>query len=175
MNPQTIARVFGVLYLITFITSIPAVFIFYAPVRTDPRYIVGAGADTSVALGAFLELLLIIANIGTAVVPFPILRRQNEILALGYVTARIVECTFIAIGLLSLLTVVTLRQEATAGADAASLVLVGKSLVALHDWTFLLGPGFVVGIGNGLMLGFLMYRSALVPRGWPCWGSSAAP
>ena len=113
--------------------------------------------------GAFLELLLIIANIGTAVVLFPIVRRQNEILALGYVTARIVECVFIAVGILSLLTVVTLRQEA-AGADAASLVAVGESLVVLHNWTRQLGPGFVVGVGNGLLLGYLMYRSALVPR-----------
>jgi hypothetical protein len=162
INPQKIARVTGVLFLITFITAIPA-FFFYVPVLDDPRYIVGAGADTSVSLGAFLELLLIIANIGTAVVLFPILRRQNEILALGYVTARIVECAFIAVGILSLLSVVTLRQEA-AGADAGSLVAVGESLVALHDWTRLLGPGFVVGVGNGLMLGYLMYRSALVPR-----------
>src|SRR5215218_7781819 len=142
MNPQTIARVTGVLFLITFITSIPAAFVFYAPVLADPRYIVGASADNSVQWGAFLEMILIIANIGTAVVLFPILRRQNEILALGYVTARIVECVFIAVGILSLLSVVTLRQEA-AGADAASFVTVGKSLVALHDWTFLLGPGFV--------------------------------
>src|SRR5215218_4433919 len=155
MNPQTIARVTGVLFLITFITSIPAFFVFYAPVLDDPRYIVGAGADTSVSLGAFLELLLIIANIGTAVVLWPVLKRQNEILALGYVTARVIECAFIAVGILSLLSVVTLRQEA-AGADAASLVAVGESLVALHDWTFLLGPGFVVGVGNGLLLGYLM-------------------
>src|ERR687898_3082856 len=124
MHPQTIARVFGVLYLITFITAIPAYF-FYVPVLDDPRYILGAGADTSVAFGAFLELLLIIANIGTAVVLYPILRRQNEILILGYVTARIVECVFIAVGILSLLTVVTLRQEAAAG--GGSLVTVGES------------------------------------------------
>jgi hypothetical protein len=133
-------------------------------VLTDPRYIVGAGADTSVAFGAFLELLLIIANIGTAVVLYPILKWQNEILILGYVTARVMECVFIAVGILSLLTIVTLRQGA-AGADAASLLTVGKSLVALHDWTFLLGPGFMVGVGNGLILGYLMYTSALVPRG----------
>jgi hypothetical protein len=151
------------LFLITYITSIPAFFVFYAPVLDDPRYIVGAGADTSVSLGAFLELILIIANIGTAVVLWPVLRRVNEILALGYVTARVVECAFIAIGLLSLLSVVTLRQEA-AGADAASLVAVGQSLVAVHGWTFVLGPGFVVGVGNGLMLGYLMYTSRLVPR-----------
>src|ERR671933_1035542 len=112
INPQQIARVFGVLYLITFITSIPA-FFFYGPVLNDPRYILGGGGgDTSVAFGAFLELLLIIANIATSVVPYPIFRRQNEILALGYVTARIVECTFIAMGILCPLEVVSLRQEA---------------------------------------------------------------
>ncbi len=134
MNPQTIARVTGVLFLITFATSIPAYF-FYVPVLDDPRYIVGGGGDTSVSLGALLELMLIIANIGTAVVLYPVVRRVNEILALGYVTARIVECAFIAIGILSLLTVVALRQGAAAGADAASLVTAGKSLVALHEWT----------------------------------------
>ncbi len=173
INPQTIARVFGVLFLITFITSIPAYF-FYVPVLDDPRYIVGAGADTRVSFGAFLELLLIIANIGTAVVLYPIVRRQNEILALGYVTARIVECVFIAVGILSLLTVVALRQEA-AGADATSLVAVGESLVALHNWTRLLGPGFVVGVGNGLILGYLMYRSGLVPRRLALLGLIAGP
>jgi hypothetical protein len=157
------------LFLITYITSIPPFLFLYAPVVDDPRYILGGGADTSVQWGAFLELLLIVANIGTAVVLFPILRRVSEILARGYVTARVVECTFIDVGILSLLTVVTLRQEAAAGADAASLVTAGESLVALHDWTFLLGPGFVVGLGNGLILGYLMYSSRLVPR--PCWGS----
>jgi Domain of unknown function (DUF4386) len=173
INPQTIARVFGVLFLITFITSIPA-FFFYVPVLDDPRYIVGAGADISVQWGAFLELLLIIANIGTAVVLYPVVKRVNEILALGYVTARIVECVFIAIGILSLLTVVTLRQEA-AGADGGSLVAVGESLVALHNWTRQLGPGFVVGVGNGLILGYLMYRSELVPRGMAVLGLIGGP
>src|SRR5918994_3172175 len=87
MNPQQIARVTGVLFLITYITSIPAAFVLYPPVLDDPRYIVGSGADTSVRLGAFLELLLIIANIGTAVVLWPVAKRVNEILALGFVTA----------------------------------------------------------------------------------------
>jgi len=174
-HPQTIARVFGVLYLITFITSIPAFFVFYAPVLGAPRYIVGAGADNSVAFGALLEMILIIANIGTAVVLYPILKRQNEILILGYVTARVMESVFIAVGLLSLLTIVTLRQEAAAGADAASLITAGKSLVALHDWTFLLGPGFMVGVGNGLILGYLMYTSGLVPRGFAVLGLIAGP
>jgi Domain of unknown function (DUF4386) len=173
-HPQTIARVTGVLFLITYITSIPAAFVLYPPVVDDPRYIVGAGADTSVSLGAFLELLLIIANIGTAVVLWPVVKRVNEILALGFVTARVMESVFIAVGILSLLSVVALRLGAV-GADADSLVAVGQSLVALHDWTFVLGPGFVVGVGNGLILGYLMYSSRLVPRGMAVLGLIGGP
>jgi hypothetical protein len=178
MDPtRKTARVTGVLFIITFITSIPAALWLYTPVLDDANYLLGAGADTRVAWGAFLEILLIIANIGTAVALFPILKRQNEPLALGYVTARLVECTFIAIGIVSLLAVVTLRQDVAgaAGADAASLVTAGRSLVAVHDWTFLLGPGFIVGVGNGLILGYLMYRSGLVPRGMALLGLIGGP
>jgi len=123
----------------------PAAFLLYAPALDDAaNYIVGAGADAGVALGALLEVFLIIANVGTAVVLFPILKRQNEALALGYVSARLVECTFIAIGIVSLLAIVLLRQDLAqaGGGDSGSLVTVGRSLVAIHDWTFLLGPGF---------------------------------
>jgi hypothetical protein len=158
-SPRKIALVTDVLFLITFITAIPAYF-FYVPVLDDPRYIVGAGADTRVSFGAFLELLLIIANIGTAVVLFPILRRQNEILSLGYVTARVIESAFILVGILAVLSIVTLRQE-TPGGDTGAIAY---TLAAIKDWTFILGPGFVVGVGNGLILGYLMYRSGLVPR-----------
>jgi hypothetical protein len=167
----------GVLFIVTFVTSIPAALVLYTPVLDDANYIIGAGADTGVALGAFLEVLLIVANVGTAVALFPILRRQSEPLALGYVTARLVECTFIAIGIVSLLAVVTLRQDfaGAAGGDPGSLVTAGKSLVAIHDWTFLLGPGWVVGVGNGLILGWLMYRSGLVPRGLALLGLVAGP
>jgi hypothetical protein len=176
-SPRTIALVTGVLFVITYVTSIPPVLFLYVPLLNDPGYIVGAGADNGVLWGAFLELLLIVANIGTAVVLFPLLKRQNEGLALGYVTARVVESVFIAVGIISLLAVVTLRRDVAgaAGADAATLVTVGKALVAIHDWTFLLGPGFVVGIGNGLLLGYLMYRSALVPRAMAVLGLIAGP
>ncbi len=152
----------GVLFILTFITSIAGVMA-YGSILSDPAYILGRGPDTRVFVGAFLELLLIITNIGCAVVLFPLLKRQNEGLALGYVTARLVECGFIAVGILSLLTVATLRQE-TASANAISLVPIGKSLVAMHSWTFLLGPGFADGIGTGMILGWLMYRSGLVGR-----------
>jgi hypothetical protein len=110
--------------------------------------------------GAFLELLLIITNIGTAVIVYPILKRQNHILSLGYVTARIVECTFILVGILAVLSIITLAQQNAGGQEGTT----AYTLAALKDWTFLLGPGWVVGWGNGLILGYLMYRSGLVPR-----------
>jgi hypothetical protein len=174
---RRLSFVAGVLFIITFVTAIPAALLLYTPVLDDANYILGAGADAGVALGALLEVLLIIANVGTAVVLFPILKRQNEPLALGYVAARLVECTFIAIGIVSLLAVLTLRQDfaGAAGGDSGSLVTVGRSLVAIHDWTFLLGPGLVVGVGNGLILGYLMYRSGLVPRGMALLGLIGGP
>jgi hypothetical protein len=156
------ALVVGVLFLTTFVTSIAAFFA-YGPVLSDAHYITGTGGDTGVLVGAFLELLLIISNIGCAVVLFPLLKRQNEAVALGYIAARIVESTFILAGILCVLTIVTMRQGAP-GADAGTLVMVGKSLIAMKHWTALLGPGLMDGIGTGLMLGWLMYRSGLVPR-----------
>jgi hypothetical protein len=157
---QKRARAFGVLYLITFVTSIAGLLL-YQPVLDDPvGYIAGAGSDKRIVLGALLELLLIIANIGTAVVIVPIARRQNEELSVGYVAARLFECAFILVGILAVLGIVTLRQEA-AGADEGTIAY---TLAAIKDWTFLLGPGWVVGWGNGLILGYLMYRSELVPR-----------
>src|SRR5450631_495921 len=172
-STRRIAFVVGVLFILTFVTSIGGA-IAYGPVLTDSHYITGAGADTRVFLGAFLELLLIVTNIGCAVWLFPLLKRQNEGLALGYVTARLVECTFILVGILSVLAVVTLRQGA-AGADAGSLVTVGKSLIAVKNWTFLLGPGFVDGLGTGLILGWLMYRSGLVSRRMALFGVIGGP
>jgi hypothetical protein len=115
-------------------------------------------------LGALCEIFLAITNIGTAVVLWPIVRRQSETLALSYVASRVVESVIIVVGLISLLSVLTLREDfAGAGADAGSLTVAGETLVAIHDWTFLLGPGFCVGV-NGLLLGYLFYRSGLVPR-----------
>jgi Domain of unknown function (DUF4386) len=157
---QKRARIFGVLFLITFVTSIPALLL-YEPLLRDPvGYIAGAGHDNRILFAALLELMLIVANIGTAVVIFPIAKRQSEELALGYVTARIIECTFILVGIVSVLGIITLRRQ-VAGASEGT---VAYTLAAIKDWTFLLGPGWVVGLGNGLILGYIMYRSELVPR-----------
>jgi hypothetical protein len=160
LTDQQRARVFGILFLATFATSIPALWLFQ-PVLDDPvGYIAGAGQDNRIVFGALLELLLIIANIGTAVVLYPIVRRESDELALGYVAARLFECTFILVGIVAVLGVVTLQQEVAGAAEGS----VAYTLAALKDWTFLLGPGWVVGWGNGLILGYLMYRSGLVPR-----------
>jgi hypothetical protein len=175
-STRKIALVTGVFFIFTIIPAPIAAFILYAPVLNDPNYIVGTGADTIVKLGAFLEVIIAIAIIGTAVTLFPIVKRQNEGFALGYVAARVFESTIIVVGIISVLSVVTLRQDfaGAAGADAASLVTVGKSLVAVHDWTFLLGPGLLPGV-NGILVGYLMYTSRLVPRPLALLGLVAGP
>ena len=171
---QRNARVFGVLFALTFVTSIAGLLL-YDPVLNDADYILGAGADTRVQLGALFEIFLAITNIGTAVVIWPYVRRQNETLALGFVASRVVESTVIVVGLISLLSVVSLREDfAGAGADAGSLTAVGQSLVAVHDMTFLLGPGFCVGV-NGILLGYLFLKSGLVPRQIAMFGVVGGP
>jgi uncharacterized protein DUF4386 len=166
---QRLARIFGVLYLVTFVTSIAALGL-YQPILDDPAsYIAGSGHDTKIYLAALLELFLIISNVGTAVVPFPIFRRQNEVFAVGYVAARIIESTFIAMGIIFALGVVSLRHDSP---DAGDLAV---SLAALKDWTFLFGPGFIVPFGNGLILGWIMYRSGLVPRRMAWFGLIGGP
>ena len=152
-------RIAGLWFIGTFVFSIPAVLL-YDPVLNDADYILGRGFDTRIALGALLEILLVICNIATAVVFFPVLKRVNESVALGYVASRTVESMLILAGLISLMSVVTLRDELGA-TDAASLRIAGHSLVAFHDWTFTLGPQFCSGLGNGILLGYLMYRSEL--------------
>ena len=166
---QRAARLFGVLFIITFITSIAALALFQSVLDDPAGYIAGGGKDSQVYLGAFLELLLVISNVGTAVILYPIARRQNEALAIGYVAARIIECVFIATGIIFILGVVQLRHDSP---DASDLAV---SLAALKDWTFLFGPGMIVPFGNGLILGYLMYKSRLVPRPWPWLGLIGGP
>src|SRR4051812_28722931 len=159
------ARAAGILYLITFAASIPAAFYFITPVLDDPNYIIGSGADTRVMIGCLLDVVNALAAIGSAVAVYPVVRRQNESLALGFVTTRMFEATVIMIGVVSLLAVVTLRQDAAGavGADQASLVTTGQALVAVRDYTFQFGPNISAAL-NALMFATLLYRGRLVPR-----------
>lgn len=163
-STRKIAVVAGVFFLVTEVTAIASLLL-YGAVLNAPNYIATSGDDTHVFLGALSEVILAIAIVGTAVTLFPIVKRQNEGIALGYVCGRLLEAAVIVVGIISLLSVVTLRQDfaGTAGASPASLAAVGKSLVAIHDWTFLFGPNFALGV-NTPLLAYLMYRSGLVPR-----------
>ncbi|WP_432841303.1 DUF4386 domain-containing protein [Dactylosporangium sp. CA-092794] len=172
---RTTARVAGAFYLLTFVASIPAL-ILIGPVLDNSDYIVSGGSDARVVLGCLLDVVNAFAGIGTAVTLFPVLKRQNEASALGFVTSRVIEAAVIMIGVVCLLAVVTLRQDVagTAGTDPATLVTTGKTLVAVRDWTFLLGPGLMPAM-NALLLGSLLLRSRLVPRFIPAIGLIGAP
>jgi len=159
----------GLFFIGTFVFSIPAIAI-YGPVL-KANYVLGTGADHRVALGALFEILTAICNIGTAVVLFPILKRVNEKVSLGYVASRTLESTIIVVGVISLLSIVTMRHAfINVGGAGATFGPIGRSLLAVHDWTFLIGPTFCAGFGTGILLGYLMYRSGLVPRPWAVLG-----
>ena len=168
------ALVAGVFYLITFI-SIPTLAL-YGPIKNHRDWVLGSGSNTAVLVGAFLEVIVALAGIGTAVTLFPVVKRQNEGVALGFVASRVIEAAMIFTGVLSLLSLVTLRHDlgGAAGANAAALVTTGASHVAVYNWTMLLGQTLMPGI-NALLLGTLMYRSRLVPRVIPVLGLIGGP
>jgi hypothetical protein len=166
-SPRKTALVAGALYLLTFV-SIPTLAL-YGPVR-DRNYVAGPGPDTGVIVGGVLEVVVAFASVGTAVVLFPVLKRQNEAIALGFVASRLLEGAAIIAGVACLLTVVSLRRTG-AGADAVST---GQALVALYDRLFLLGQSLMPAV-NALLLGSLLYRARLVPRALPMLGFAGAP
>ena len=180
MDIQKTARIFGWLFIATFVTSIAAKILFIQGVGGDfahLEFVAGSLSENTVYVAAILEFLLIVANIGTAVVLYPIVKRQSEGLALGYVTARVVESTFILVGVISAISLVSVSNSlaGATGAEAAALTAQGSTLAATYDWAFLFGPGLVVGFGNGLILGYLMYRSGLVPRRMAMFGLIGGP
>jgi hypothetical protein len=162
------ALVAGLLYVITFI-SIPTLFL-YNSVLKDPNFIVGSGPDTPIIIGAILEVIVALTGVGTAVALYPVIKRQNEGAALGFVGSRTLEGAAIVAGVVSLLSIVSLRQ---AGAGTAALVT-GQALVANYNWFFLLGQSLMP-VMNALLLGTLLYRSRLVPRILPLVGLIGAP
>jgi len=161
------ARAAGLFYLLTFAASLPAFVLIGSAV--NPDLTVAGGHDTQLLWSGFLDFINAIAGIGSAVALYPIVKRQNQSMALGLVTSRLLEAAIIMAGVVSLLAVVTLRQD-VAGADPA----VGQALVAVRDWTFLFGPGFMACF-NAVLLGTLMYKSGLVPRAIPVMGLIGAP
>jgi Domain of unknown function (DUF4386) len=161
-DAQFLGRLTGLMFLITYATSIPPFISLYVPALKDPAFILGGALDVNVSWGAILELLLILANVATAVALYPVLKKRFPVLSLSFVGARIIESAFIAIGIVAIMALNTLRMQGAV--DEGSLTVAGQALVAIHDWTFNLGPGVVVGVGNGLILGYMMWKTRLVPR-----------
>jgi hypothetical protein len=168
------SRAAGILYLLTFV-SIPTLAL-YSPVRDNADFVLGAGSDTGVLVAALSEVVVALAGIGTAVVLYPLAKRQSETAALGFVTTRVLEAGLIIVGVVSVLTLVTLRNDVagTAGADPASLVTTGHAQLATYDWAFLLSQSLLP-VFNALFLGYVLYRSGLVPRILPTLGLIGAP
>lgn len=162
----------GVLYLVTFAASIPTLGL-KAPLVDDAAWILGNGSDTGVLWAGFLDFVTALACIGTAVALWPITKRYSAAAALGFVTSRVLEAGILVLGAISLLSVVTLRND-FAGGDPAAMLTTSQSLIAVHDWSFLFGPGFMAAV-NALLLGSIMYRSGLVPRAIPLMGLIGAP
>ena len=156
------------MYLLTFV-SIPTLSL-YGPVLRNPNYIVGPGPDTPILIGGVLEMIVALAGSGTAVALYSVVKRQNEGVALAFVGARVLEAATIVAGVVSLLSVVTLRQ---AGAGAEALVT-GQALVANYNWSFHLGQSLIP-VVNALLLGSVLYRTRLVPRILPLVGLIGAP
>jgi hypothetical protein len=174
ISPRKLAIAAGLLYLITHVTSIGAV-ILYDPILKNADYIISAGADMQVLLGGLLDILLALTVVGTSCALFPIVKRWNESVAIGYVGLRTLEAGIIAIGVVSLFAVVMLRQVmAGTAADPDALVAVGSALVLFYKGTFLLGPGFVCAM-NTVLMAYLMYKSRLVPRFIPVLGLVGGP
>jgi hypothetical protein len=172
MQPtRTTAVVTGIFFLVAAFPAMAALAL-YQPVLGDADFVLGAGGDGAVRAGAFLEILVALSVAGTAITLYPALRRQHHGFALGYVCGRLLEATLIVVGILALLAVVTLRQD-PAGSDDG-LVAAARSLVAVHDWTFLFGPNVALGV-NTTLLAWMVLRAALVPRWIPLLGLVAGP
>ncbi|MEZ5410159.1 MAG: DUF4386 domain-containing protein [Acidimicrobiales bacterium] len=170
------ALIAGVAYIATFVFSIPVKFGLWVDVLDKPDFILGAGSSAGVPLGALFEILTALGGVITAVALFPVARRHSQRSALGFVTTRVMEAVVIFVGVFAIMSIYTLRHDVagTAGADNASLLTVGQALVAVHDWTFLIGPGLMAAL-NALLIGSVMYRSRLIPRWIPTLGLIGAP
>ncbi|WP_323102159.1 DUF4386 domain-containing protein [Intrasporangium sp. YIM S08009] len=167
------ARASGIFYLLTFASSIAAVVYFLKPILDDPFYVVGPGQDTRVIIGCLLDTVNAVTAVGSAVAVYPVVKRQNHAMALGFVTSRMYEAAVIMVGVLALLGVVALRQS-NPGGDTAALLTTGHGLVEMRNYSFLFGPNLAP-VMNAVLFGTLLYRSRLVPRFIPIMALAAAP
>jgi len=171
-NTRKLALAAGVLYLVTFVASVPTLAL-KAPLVDHANWILGHGSDKGIILACLMDFVCGVAGIGTAVALYPIVRRFRPTAAIGFITSRTLEAAILVVGAISLLSIVTLRGN-VAGGDTASLLTAGRALTAVHHWAFLFGPGFMPAI-NAMFLAAVMYRFRLVPRIIPLMGLVGAP
>jgi hypothetical protein len=169
---RKLALAAGVLYLVTFAASIPTL-VLKQPLVDHVDFVLGHGNETSVLWGGLLDFVCAIAGIGTAVALYPVTRRFSRTSAIGFLSSRTLEAAILVVGAISLLSVVTLRNDIVGG-TTVSLTTTSQSLVAMHDWSFLFGPGFMPAL-NAVFLATVMYRFRLVPRVIPMMGFIGAP
>lgn len=179
-TPMTPARkaalIAGIAYLATFVFSIPVKFGLWKDVLDQHDFVLGAGSDAGVPMGALFEVLTALGGVVSAVALYAVAKRHSMRAALGFVTTRVLEAAMIFVGVLGIMAVYTLRNDVaqSAGANPDALVTTGRALVAVHDWTFLLGPGVMPAL-NALLIGSVMYRARLLPRWIPMLGLIGAP
>ena len=177
MSPtRKVALAGGIAYLVTFAAALPQLQLFAGMIDDPAGFLSTAGGDTAVRCGIWLEIVTAVACVGTAVALYPVTRRVSRTAAIGFVTSRVVEAVLILVGVVSLLTVLSLKADlaGAVGVQSEALRVTGSALVELRQWTFLVGPGLMPGI-NALFLGYVMYRSRLVPRVIPAIGLVGAP
>ncbi len=173
---RTVALVGGLMYLLTFVASIPQLWLYATIVKHPEGFVAGRGSTTPVLWGSWLEIITALSGIGTAVALYPVARRVSKSSAIGFIASRVTEAGLILVGAVSVLTVVTMRSDlaGATGSRAGALTVTAHALVELRQWTFLVGPGIMAGV-NGMFLAYVMYRSRLVPRIIPTVGLIGVP
>lgn len=175
-STRTASKIVGVLFILAAVTSIIGGLVLYKPVLNTPDYLIqGSEHANQVVLGALMELILVVSAVGTATTMYPFLKKYNQTIALWHVCFRFMEAVIITIGVISVLSLVTLSRDfvAAGASDSALFQAAGTSLKALHDWTFLLGPNFFLGM-NTMMYSYIFYKTRLVPRFIPILGMSGS-
>ena len=176
MHPtRRISLTVGILYVLTFV-SIPTLAL-YKPVKDDAgAFVLGRRQHRRVAVGRSVRGHRRPGRHQHRRSAVPVTKRVSQTAALGFVAARLVETCLIFVSVVSLLTIMTLRNDVagTAGTDSASLVTMSHSLVATYNWTFLLSQSLMP-VACDLLLGYVLYRSALVPRILPIVAFIGAP
>lgn len=171
---RRLALIAGLMYLLTFFSSIPALPLL-GPVTDHANYVLGEGSDNQVLFGGLLEVLVALSGVATALALYPVTKRVSQAFALGLVASRLVEAGLILVGVVSILSVVSLRQDLGGSASApAGLLEVSQALVAVRDWAFNFGPGVMPAI-NAMFLATVLYQARLVPRALPVLGLVGAP